>query len=117
MKLLAGILNKFIPAFNGLKLGFSDYGIRLQYVIAMCVVVITLFLDFNLYEWIYVLLSCFLVITVEILNTVVEEIVNVLFPNYNEKAKKIKDLSASAVFIISIGVMIGYLFILKGKYL
>lgn len=117
MKLLKGLLNKFIPACNGVKLGLYNRGIRIQYMIALFVIIVTLFLDFNVYEWIYVILSCSLVITIEILNTTVEEIINILFPEYNENAKKIKDLAAGAVMVISIGVLLGYLLILKGKWL
>lgn len=117
MKLFREIINKFKHAIDGIKIGSEDKAVRLQIMISFCVIIITLFLNFNLYEWIYVIVSCFLVIALEMLNTAIEQITNVLFSNYDERAKKIKDLSAGSVLVISVGVLIGYLFILKGKWI
>lgn len=58
--------------------------------------------DLNALEWVAITFSIGLVITVEIINTVIENIADFISPDKNEKIKKIKDLSAAAVLISAI---------------
>jgi diacylglycerol kinase len=56
------------------------------------------------------------VISLEMMNCAIEEIVNFISPGFHEKAGKIKDISAGAVLIASIiSFIIGVLIL--GKYL
>ena len=55
-----------------------------------------------------IILSC-VVLSVEMLNTTIEVITDVLFKEYDIKAKEIKDIAAGAVLITALGaVIIGY---------
>ncbi|MFJ1261400.1 MULTISPECIES: diacylglycerol kinase [Capnocytophaga] len=72
-------------------------------------VTITLFLTFlGFYvgitpsEWIVQIIGCGLVLTVESLNTAIEEICNFIHPDYHKKIGDIKDIAAGAV-----GFMVG----------
>jgi diacylglycerol kinase len=58
-------------------------------------------LKLNFYEWIAVTFAIGFVISVEIINTVIENMADFVSPTKNDKIKKIKDLSAAAVLISS----------------
>lgn len=115
MKLFRVLHKKFNPAFTGLLLGVKERSIRLHLYIGIIVIGFSILFQFNIWEWIYVVLSIGLVITIEYLNSAVEKIVDYVSPECTEFAQKVKDLSAAAVLVISIFVMIGYLIIMGGK--
>jgi diacylglycerol kinase len=67
-------------------------------------------------EWVILLLTVGLVWAAEVFNTAVEISVDVVSPNYDPKAKIIKDISAGAVLIsVFVSILVG-LFIF-GPYL
>ena len=53
-------------------------------------------------EWIAIILSIGFVISLEIINSAIENIADFISPEKNEKIKKIKDLSAAGVLISAI---------------
>jgi diacylglycerol kinase (ATP) len=72
-------------------------------------------------EFLVLIVLAIIVITTEMINTAIEEIANVLFKEYDEKAKTIKDVAAGAVFITALGAAVtGYIILfrpLKGLFL
>jgi len=61
-------------------------------------------------EWVILLLTVGLVWTAEIFNTAVEIAVDVISPDYDPKAKIIKDISAGAVLVsVMVSIMVGLL--------
>lgn len=61
-------------------------------------------------EWIILLLTVGLVWAAEIFNTAVEIAVDVISPDYNPKAKIIKDISAGAVLVSAmVSILVGLL--------
>ena len=73
-------------------------------VFALCMVIIGgLFFKVSIVEWLWLLLSATLVLTAEIINSAIENVVDLatdLKPN--KLAKKAKDMGAAAVLIIAI---------------
>jgi diacylglycerol kinase len=66
-------------------------------------------------EWCLVLLATGMVLGSELLNSAIEEWVNLVSPEWNSKAGAIKDMAAAAVLCISvIAGIIGFL--IFGKY-
>jgi diacylglycerol kinase (ATP) len=64
-------------------------------------------------EWMIILLASGAVIAAEAMNTAIEGTINLLHPQYGEKAGRIKDIAAGAVLIvtcaaIAVGVIIFY---------
>jgi len=62
-------------------------------------------------EWLFILLAIFLVWITELINTAIEELVNLVEPNTHPKAKIIKDLAAgavlsSAIFAVLVGIIV-----------
>ena len=61
-------------------------------------------------EFIIISLAVILVISAEMLNSAVEAVVDILSPEYSEKARTAKDIAAGAVFITAFGAaVLGYI--------
>ena len=85
------------------------------------VLILSFLLGIKRGEFLVLIVLAIIVITTEMINTAIEEIVNVLFKEYDEKAKIIKDIAAGAVFITALGAAVtGYIILyrpLKGLFL
>ena len=63
-----------------------------------------------------ILVVCFTVLSLEILNTCVEKICDIIQPEFDERIKIIKDIAAGSVFIMAIAsIFVGIL--IYAKYL
>lgn len=108
--------DKFRYAFAGLFDGARhDRSIQNQLLIAILVVVVCCFLPLTTMEWMLIIVMIGLVITMEYLNSAIEQIVDVICPTYDIRAKKIKDYAAAAVLVISICAAIVGIFIIGGN--
>lgn len=95
-------LKSFVYAFNGLIILFKEeHNARIHLIATILVITAAVLLKLNLYEWIAVTFAIGFVISVEIINTVIENMADFVSPAKNDKIKKIKDLSAAAVLISS----------------
>jgi diacylglycerol kinase len=54
-------------------------------------------------EWMMVIISIFLVLAVEMINSAIEVLVDMVSPTWSAKAKYIKDVSAAAVLMVALG--------------
>lgn len=110
--------DKFTFAFEGLFYSLKhDRSVQLQFLIAVFVFVVCYLLKLNALEWILVVICVFSVVAVELINSAIEEIVDFISPDIHHKAKQIKDVSASAVLVVSIMALIVGLLIIGGKLL
>jgi len=98
-------------ALVGLKYVFSYHNhFRIELFFALLVIILSYFLNLSLFEFLFVLLAIFFVLIFEIINTLVEETLDVIDPNYNEKIKIIKDISSGAVLVaILFSIVVGIL--------
>ena len=103
------MLKSFVYAFNGLRLLLKEeQNARIHFVASIIVILAGFYFRLNAYEWIAIIFSIGLVITVEIINTAIENIADFISPGKSEHIKTIKDLSAAAVLISAIvAVIIG----------
>ena len=109
-------VRKFSYAFAGLLDGIhNDASIRLQFVLGVCTLLAGLLLHLSLIEWSIVLILVALVIAMEYINSAIETLTDVLFPNYDRRAKKIKDYSAAAVLVVSIVALLFGIIIFGGR--
>jgi len=96
-------LKSFVFAFNGLLILFKEeHNSRIHLIATAIVLTAGVLFELNFYEWIAITFSIGFVITVEIINTVIENVADLISPDKNDRIKKIKDLSAAAVLISSI---------------
>ena len=109
---IAKRIKSFGFAFNGLRILFhEEHNSRIHFFASVLVVNAALLFKLNTYEWIAIIFSIGLVITVEIINTAVENIADFLTTEQNNHIKKIKDLAAAAVLVsaltaLTIGLII-----------
>ncbi|MDQ0158659.1 diacylglycerol kinase family protein [Alkalibacillus salilacus] len=107
----------FNYALAGLKTAIKqEFNIRIHLSILMIVFFMGWMAEVSLTEWAIIVVVSGVVLTVELINTVIEYVTDVLFPNYDQLAKQIKDISAAAVLISSITAFTVGLLILLPKF-
>jgi len=93
----------FICAVRGIAAAVrKGKNIRVMFVFTGLVVALGFIFGVSLSEWAILLLCCALVVAVEMLNTAIECVVDMVSPNYSESAKKAKDVAAGAVLVASL---------------
>ena len=99
--------NKFKVAFNGIKLVFREEGsFRYQFILLLITFLFGLAIGLSKIEWVAIIFSATIVFTFEMVNTAIENMVDMISPNYNKMAGKIKDISAGAVLVSSFGALL-----------
>lgn len=108
------LLNSFKYAGKGIIETFkSEKNMKIHIFMTLFVIVLGFLLNISLSEWIICIILFSSVISLEIVNTAIETVVNLVSPNYNELAKRAKDLAAGAVLIAAIAsVIIGIIIFL-----
>ena len=86
----------------------KEASVKVQFTIAILVTAAGFFFNISSTEWTIQLLAIGLVMSMEGINTAVEEIANFIHPEHHSKIGLIKDIAAGAVFIASVfAVIIG----------
>ncbi len=112
MNIFQRLFRKFSHAFRGLGITLKEEGsMATHFVIAAIVLVTCLFIQLTFIEWAVILLTISLVIGMELLNTGLENLVDLFEFKYNGKAGKIKDIGAAATLLttfaaIAVGLLI-----------
>ncbi|MBK6984844.1 MAG: diacylglycerol kinase family protein [Bacteroidetes bacterium] len=103
-------------AINGLKLAWHEKHFKIHLVAALLCITFGFLLKINSTEWFVILICIGAVLALEMINTAIEHLVDLVEPNYNPKAGAIKDLAAGAVLVFSIiSALIGIM--IFGKYI
>jgi len=108
------IFGSFGYAGAGLKAAFkNEPNFRIHILMGAITILIALALQFSLIKFVILILTISFVITLELVNTLIEEIVNVISPEISPSAKLIKDVSAATVLVGAVGsAIIGILLFL-----
>ncbi|QQG42115.1 MAG: diacylglycerol kinase family protein [Candidatus Woesebacteria bacterium] len=108
------LLKSFRFAINGLKgVILQERNFKIQLFIGMLAVILGFALKLNLSEWLNLVAIITLVLILELVNTSIEEIVDLISPEFREKAKIAKDVAAACVLVASMGsIIIGALLFL-----
>jgi len=105
-------IKSFGFAFNGLKiLIIEEHNSRIHLVAAILIVIAGFYFQISILEWLAIILAIGFVISIEIINSAIENISEFISPEKNNSIKKIKDLSAAGVLIsaltaLAIGLII-----------
>jgi len=96
-------------AFQGLQTAYlEEKNFRIQIFIAIIVIILAIFLRITKIEWLIILITIGIVLSLELLNSMVEKVLDIINPAKDPKIKIIKDISAAAVLIVSLmAVIIG----------
>jgi diacylglycerol kinase len=104
----------FKVAFRGLGLVIrEEQTFKIQVVVGALVVFFMFYFPLKALERTVLILAIVLVLSLELINSQIERILDLLQPNFDPKIRRIKDLSASAVLVVTIGsVFVGLLIFL-----
>lgn len=95
-------LKRFGFAFQGLKyLLLKEKNFQLHLFFLLCVILFGFLFKISEIEWIAVLICSSLVLSLEVVNTVIEKLADFVEEKQNAIIKIIKDVSAAAVLIAS----------------
>lgn len=109
-------IKSFGFALSGIRLLFqSEPNALLHLMAGLLALVLGWVCEINSYEWLFVIIAIALVFAMELFNTSIEILSDYVQPNKHEAIKKVKDLSAGAVLIVSLGALIGGLIIFIPK--
>lgn len=101
--LLVNRLKSIKYAFNGAFLLIKkEPSIKVQACIAAIVTIAGFFFNISATEWVIQFMAIGMVMSIEGINTAIEEIANFIHPEYHSKIGFIKDISAGAVFIAAV---------------
>lgn len=113
---IRGRIRSFGHAFRGIRTVLNtQQNFKIQLLAAIVAIALAFWLRISPLEWIAVIFACSLVLGAEAINTSLEILCNKVEPAYDESIRKIKDMTAAAVLIFSIGALIvgGIIFIPK----
>lgn len=104
-------VNTFNNAINGIIYTIkSETNMKIHLFCAILVLILSLITDISKLEIILIILLISIVISLELVNTAIEKIVDVISPEYSEIARIIKDIAAGAVLVVSLAsIAIAYL--------
>jgi len=97
------LIKSFTYAWRGLfKTFHEEQNLRIQTVSALLAMALGLFFRISQGEWLALILAIGLVLILEIVNSAVERVTDVLKPRINTYVKEIKDIMAAGVMLASI---------------
>ncbi len=101
------VLQKFSFAWDGLKAAYrAEQSFRIQLAVSAAVVLAGFLLGLTQLEWLFVITAIGVVLSLELLNTMIEKTLDFLHPAKHDSVKFIKDVSAAAVFISSLAAVL-----------
>jgi len=113
------LIKSFGYAFKGLfKIFHEEQNLQIQAAIALVAVSLGLYCRIKPIEWCVLLIMITMVILMEVINSAVERVADVLRPRINTYVKEIKDIAAAAVMLASlsaviVGIIIFYPYLVK----
>ena len=97
------LVKSFQFAFEGMKVALAKgRNFRIQFVLGFLALVLAFVLKFSPVEWAILIVTIASVLILELINTSIEAIVDLVSPEIRNEARVAKDVSAAAVLIASI---------------
>jgi undecaprenol kinase len=96
--------NTFIHAASGIGHAFcKEANFRIHVVVLVLVIALGVVLHISTVEWLFVAGCSMLVLSMELVNTAIENICDLILKEYHPLIKIIKDVSAAAVLVSAAG--------------
>ena len=80
----------------------SEKNFLLQVCMGVSVLACGLFFKISSMEWIAILICCAIVLSLEMMNTAIEQLADAVDTNHNIAIKRVKDIAAGAVMLAAI---------------
>jgi undecaprenol kinase len=101
--------NSFFYAFAGIKTAVkAERNMRIHLIFSVIAIGGSFYFSITRLEWLFILMAIGGMFALEIINTAIERLVDLVIEEYNPLAKQAKDLAAGAVLIYAIlSVIVG----------
>ncbi len=107
VRVVRQVVKKFSFASAGLKAACQlEQSFRIQLAVSSAVVCAGSLLGLMQVEWLFLITAIGVVLSLELLNTMIEKMLDLLHPARHDSVKLIKDVSAAAVLISSLAAAI-----------
>ncbi|MEH7245567.1 diacylglycerol kinase family protein [Neobacillus niacini] len=116
----ARLWRSFSFALTGIKTAlWSERNMRIHFLVSLLVIGCALFFSISQLEWLFVIFAIGGIFSLELINTAIERVVDLITKEYHPLAKQAKDIAAGAVFIyaitvVVIGIIIFLPYVLRG---
>ena len=84
----------------------TEASIKIQVFLAIVVTIAGFYYEISSTEWIFQVIAVSLVVGIEGVNTAIEKLCDFVHPDFDQKIGFIKDVSAGAVMLVSVGAII-----------
>ena len=96
--------NAFLNAANGIGLCIKqEVNFRIQLIAAVTAILLGFFFNISTTEWLFITGCCMLVLSLELLNTALENVCDMVSKDFHPLIKIVKDTAAGAVFLSAAG--------------
>src|SRR5215207_871687 len=100
------LTRKLFNAFYGALIPYkTEVSIRIQTAFVVIGILLGIYFNISRVDWIFVVLAATILLVTECLNTALENLVDLVSPEYHVLAGKVKDISAGAVFLAGIAAL------------
>ena len=108
------VIHSFPYAMSGIKDTLKkEPNFKIQLILGVLAIFLGIILSISTTEWLILMMSIFLVLVLELINTTLENLVYIVSPQIQEKARVAKDVAAGGVLMCSIlSVIIGLIIFL-----
>jgi diacylglycerol kinase len=97
------ILRSFVFAFNGLKICFTaEANFKIHLLFATAALLLGIVFKIAAAEWFAVIISIAFVAAMEMMNTAIEKLCDVVHKDIHSGIKKVKDIAAGAVLLAAV---------------
>lgn len=115
MTWLLGTWKSFIYALSGLRtVAREERNFKIEIFAGLAALIVGWYFNVSIVVWAFVVIVIGLVMSAEIVNTVVEDLCDKVQPNIDPDIKKIKDMMAAYVLVVvCVAAVIGLIIFLK----
>lgn len=89
----------------------------LHLIVAVTIILGSLTLNMTAVEWLFMIFILLTMLAIELLNTAIEAVCDLVSPEYNKLVKVAKDTASAATFSISVALVIATLIIYVPKFM
>lgn len=115
-KKLSKLIKSFTYAFSGIKQSYiHEQNLTVHTIIMIIAIIFGFIYNISNLEWIILVILFALVIGSELINTAIENLVDMITIDYSLKAKIVKDVAAGSVLVFALGALISGLIIFIPK--
>src|SRR5690606_16983820 len=101
------LLRSFLYALKGIAVAFSEQqNLRIHAGVTVVVIAAGFYFGVTAIEWCMLVFAISLVVTLEMVNSAIENVVDLITREFHPLAGKVKDIAAGAVLVASVGAIV-----------